>query len=109
MDPLGDIAIPEEFDQFAGLFFSENDDEPAPTVQQLIFRTVGYATAGRDIDALISFLDVLLDGDASDAALDRIWRRARPTWGIRLGAHRKIFMQIRDAARQIRQERAAQR
>lgn len=66
MDPLAEIAIPEEFKQFAGLFFNENDEEPVPTVQQLIFRTVGCATAGRDIDALISFLDVLLDGCASD-------------------------------------------
>lgn len=108
MDPLGDIAIPEEFVQFAGLFFEDDSEAPVPTLWELIDRTVAFSTTGRDIDALIRFLDILLDGNATDAALDRIWRRTIPTWGIRLGYHRKIFTRIRDAAREIRQERAAQ-
>lgn len=107
MDPLGNIAIPEEFKQFAGLYFHEDDEVPMPSQEELIRTTVSDVAYGRDIDRLIRFLDVLLDGNASDEALDLIWRRTSPTWGIRFGYHRERFTQIRDAARQIRQEQAA--
>lgn len=102
---LGDLPIPDEFRQFAGFYYWEYEDGPI-TMNELTYRTAETASKGRSIDALIAFLDTLLDGDATDADLQRIWYRAHPNWDVLLGGHRRFFNEIRDAARDIRRKRS---
>lgn len=72
MMSLGDLPIPEEFTQFAGFYFWEAEDGPI-TMDELTFQTVEKTTGrGRSVDALIHFLDTLLDRGATDAQLQRI-------------------------------------
>lgn len=99
---LGDQQIPDEFRQFAGFYYWEAEDGPI-TMDELTHQTVERATGkGRSVDALIGFLDTLLDGGATDADLQRIWYRAHPNWDVRYGFHRGFFTEIRDAALAIK-------
>ncbi len=105
MASLGDTPIPEEFAQFAGFYFWEAEDGPI-TMDKLTSQAVERASGrGRSIDALIIFLNMVLDGGATDTDLQRIWDRASPTWDVRYGFHRRFFTEVRDMARKIKQER----
>src|SRR5947209_7265408 len=88
------MKIPEEFVQFVGCIYPE-DDPPESASLESVAAAALADSAGHDRRPLLAFLNELLDGSHSDAELEYVWRAQSPRSSFSAGGHRAFFEEIR--------------